>query len=111
MKKLKPKISAWYADSINGDVFEIIAIDEQADIIEYQLIDGEMGEFDIATWDSLKLKRTQPPSDWSASLEDVIGEDEDVDTDDYSGMIREYEQDIPDFDDDAYSSQHDDHGW
>lgn len=106
MKNVKPKVSAWYADSMTGDVFEVISIDTESDTIEYQLMDGEIGEFDQATWDSLKLTLTEAPEDWSVSLEDAIDdgflEDDDTESDDYSGTDLEYDRDMPDFDDDSY---------
>ncbi len=106
MKQIKPKISAWYTEPSSGDIFEVIGIDEEADSIEYQLIDGEVGEFDHATWDSLKLKRTAQPTDWNAEFDELtdtdFSSDEELEPDDYSAAFVDYERDLPDFDDDAY---------
>ncbi len=108
MKTLKPKISTWYSDSATGDVFEVIAIDPDSDTIEYQLSDGELGEFDQATWDSLNLTRTEAPDHWSDNLEDAVDDgffdDAEIEFEHYSAAMTEYDRDIPDFDDDAYMS-------
>jgi hypothetical protein len=74
MQNGDPEVSAWYANSVTGDVFEVTAISEDCSTIEYQLIDGEMGEFDQTTWNSLKLKPAAPPADWVGSLADAIAE-------------------------------------
>ncbi|MFT4861250.1 MAG: hypothetical protein ACI95C_000451 [Pseudohongiellaceae bacterium] len=105
MKQLKPEISAWYTNSSNGDIFEVIAIDEETDSIEYQLIDGELGEFDTATWDSIKLKHAQQPIDWNADFDAQSDTnslaDADLESDDYSATLVDYDHDLPDFDDDT----------
>ena len=106
MKNVKPKLAGWYADSITGDVFEVIAIDEESDTIEYQLMDGEIGEFDYATWNSLNLTKTEAPEDWSVEMDEAIDdgffEDGDFEPEDYSGAMLDYDRDGSEFDDDAF---------
>ena len=60
---LSPEISAWYKDLVSGKLFEIVACDEDGGTIEYQLIDGEVGEYEIATWKQLYLITAEAPAD------------------------------------------------
>ncbi|MED5529819.1 MAG: DUF6763 family protein [Pseudomonadota bacterium] len=39
----------------SGCLFEVVAIDEEGGTIEYQMIDGEVGEYDINNWQQLYL--------------------------------------------------------
>lgn len=73
--KLLPEVSAWYQDVASGNLFEIVAVDEASGTIEYQLIDGEIGEFDEASWNQLYLIAAEAPEDWRAPFELSDGDD------------------------------------
>jgi len=45
-------------------MFEVVAVDEATDTIEVQHVDGEVGEYDTATWKQLSLLVADPPEDW-----------------------------------------------
>lgn len=103
MKRLLPEVSAWYRDSVSGSVFEVVAIDEDSGTIEIQLIDGEVGEFDQATWRTLILSKAEPPEDWRSPFElpteDEFYSDDAIVPDDWSPLSR-YEPEMIDFGDD-----------
>jgi hypothetical protein len=44
-----PVIGAWYQDATEDQIFEVVAIDEQAALIEIQYVDGEVSELDFET--------------------------------------------------------------
>ena len=69
MNNLKVEISAWYQDINSGTLFEIVAVDEDSDTIEYQHIDGEVGEYDSVTWKQLNLLSAEAPEDWRSPFE------------------------------------------
>lgn len=62
-----PQVGEWYTDLIGGQVFEIVAEDEQGVGVQY--IDGALGELELDTWHSLFLAPTAPPRDWAALYE------------------------------------------
>ncbi|MEX2131303.1 MAG: DUF6763 family protein, partial [Pseudohongiellaceae bacterium] len=64
MNTLTPVISTWYQDRVTGALFEVVAFDEASDSIEFQHVDGEVGEFDGPTWDELDLLPAEAPEDW-----------------------------------------------
>ena len=46
MNELTPELATWYQDVVSGNLFEVVAFDDASGTIEYQLIDGEVGEYD-----------------------------------------------------------------
>ena len=79
MNKLSPEVSAWYQDLPSGALFEVVALDEDAGTIEYQHVDGEVGEYDLLTWKLLTLAHAQAPEDWRSPYE--LNQEDSTDTD------------------------------
>jgi hypothetical protein len=73
----QPRLSDWYK-SINGDKFEIIALDDDAATMEVQFFDGAIEEIDFDTWNDMEVVPIEPPEDWSGSM-DLEKEDYGVD--------------------------------
>jgi len=71
-----PKIGRWYRRP-NGQLFEVVAVDEDDQTIELQFFDGTIDEVDQDTWSILLVQRVAAPEDWSGSV--------DMDPEDYSG--------------------------
>ena len=69
MNNLVPEVSAWYQDVVSGNLFEVVAYDEDSGTIEYQLIDGEVGEYDTIIWKQLYLAAAEAPEDWRSPFE------------------------------------------
>lgn len=63
MNKILPEVSAWYQDLVSGSLFEVVAVDEQTRTIEYQMVDGELGEYDIDAWEQLHICNAEAPED------------------------------------------------
>ena len=72
----KPTIGRWYRRT-NGQLFEVVAVDDDDETIELQFFDGTIDEVDRETWEKLLIERVAPPEDWSGSV--------DMDPEDYSG--------------------------
>lgn len=64
----EPRIGDWY-QSINGDKFEIVALDEDEATLEIQHYDGAVEEIDFDTWEEMELISIEPPEDWSGSYD------------------------------------------
>lgn len=69
MNKLEPTIGAWYKDIQQKITFEVVAIDDVEMSIETQLIDGEVGGYDIDNWRELILIEVEEPEDWRNAFE------------------------------------------
>ena len=75
-----PSIGAWYADA-QGVLFEVVAVDQDDGTVEVHYFDGTVEELEADTWEEMNPKPTDPPEDWSGSM-DVEREDYGVDLDD-----------------------------
>lgn len=73
----QPRIGDWYK-SINGDKFEIVALDNDVATMEIQHFDGAVEELDFDSWEEMEIVTIEPPEDWSGSL-DIQRDDYGVD--------------------------------
>ncbi|MDX1696950.1 MAG: DUF6763 family protein [Thiohalobacterales bacterium] len=73
----QPRIGDWY-QSINGDRFEIVALDDDEGTLEIQYYDGAIEEIDFDSWAEMEIDSIEAPEDWSGSL-DIEREDYGVD--------------------------------
>jgi len=104
MNNHAPEVSAWYQDLASGSLFEVVAIDEASDTIEIQMVDGEVGEYDSATWNQLYLTPAEAPEDWRSpyeiNLEDNTYSDQALVPENFSGALSDVEPDLMDLGDD-----------
>jgi hypothetical protein len=74
-----PAIGRWYRRT-NGQLFEVVAVDDDDETIELQFFDGTIDEVDRDTWSKLLIERVAAPEDWSGAVdmdpEDFSGQDE-----------------------------------
>jgi len=73
----QPQVGDWY-QSINGDKFEIVAMEEKDATLEIQHFDGAIEEIDIDSWKEMEVRPIEAPEDWSGSM-DIEREDYGVD--------------------------------
>lgn len=104
MNTLVPEVSAWYQDAVSGSLFEVVAIDEASGTIEIQMLDGEVGEYDTSTWQSLYLAHAEAPEDWRSpyelNTEDQVYSDQTMIPENFSGALSNIEPELLDLGDD-----------
>ena len=66
--ELLPQIGEWF-EAVNGDKFEIVAVEEQDAILEIQHFDGAVEEIDMESWSEMEVSPIEAPEDWSGSLD------------------------------------------
>jgi hypothetical protein len=71
--ELSPTVGKWYRRE-NGELFEVVAVDEEDATVEIQYFDGTIEELDFDTWEETEIEEVEPPEDWSGSV-DVDEED------------------------------------
>jgi hypothetical protein len=71
----QPKIGNWYQDNTDGQLFEIVALDEDDQTIEIQYFDGSIEELDYNMWTELEITTAAPPEDWSGPFDDLEADD------------------------------------
>lgn len=63
MASFFPLIGSWYKDTDTNQRFEVVALDEKQKTIEVQYFDGDISEFDIASWGALSITEIQTPEE------------------------------------------------
>jgi len=71
-----PVIGHWYRRN-NGNLFEVVAIDEEDATVDLQYFDGTIDEIDLDRWPLLLIESVGAPEDWSGSV--------DMDPEDFTG--------------------------
>jgi hypothetical protein len=95
-----PVPGQWYESLDDDEVFQVLSVDEDAELIELQYEDGDVEEIDYETWQELDLDLAEEPEGWSGSDED----DEDDEDDEYD------EDEDDDWDDEDEDDDEDDYG-
>lgn len=72
---VKPIVGDWYQDR-EGELFEVVALDDDDQTIEVQFFDGTLQEFDASDWLAMLPRIADAPEDWTGSM-DVDDEDHD----------------------------------
>lgn len=71
MASPQPSVGNWYR--MEGDLFEVVAIDDDDATIEIQYFDGTVEEMDLEDWEAhcteRALEASDPPEDWSGSVD------------------------------------------
>ncbi|MGD8378288.1 MAG: hypothetical protein PVJ40_02065 [Gammaproteobacteria bacterium] len=83
-------VGEWYRDA-HGQVFEVVAVDDDDQTVEIQYFDGTVEEVDQDSWGELGPVAAEPPEDWSGSLDieraDYGVDLEDIHPDDWSNPL------------------------
>ena len=96
----EPVVGQWYQNAEEEETFRVLTVDEDAELVEIEYLDGDIEELDLEEWHELDLELTQEPEGWS--------EDDDEDDDD-DWEEDEDEEDDGDDDEDEDDDQDDDH--
>jgi hypothetical protein len=73
-----PVPGQWYESLDDEEVFQVLSVDEDSELIELQYVE----EIDYETWQELDLELTDEPEGWSGSEEEEDDEEEFEDEDD-----------------------------
>ena len=75
----EPVPGQWYENLEDDESFRVLKVDEDAELVEIEYLDGEVEEIDLETWHEMDLEPTQEPEGWTEDEE----EDEDEDDEDW----------------------------
>lgn len=93
-----PVPGKWYESLDDEEVFRVLSVDEDAELIELQYEDGDVEEIDYETWQELDLELTEQPEGWSDDADDDEDDEEELDE----------EEDDDDWDDDEDEDEDED---
>ena len=86
-----PVQGQWYEDLEENEIFRVLSVDPDEEIIEVQYENGDIEEIDLDTWHELDLERAEEPEGWASDDDDEDEEEEDED---------DWDEDDDDWDDD-----------
>jgi len=71
-----PIVGNWYTHLDKGQCFQVVAVDEDAGIVEIQHFDGDLEEIDMDAWRQTPIEPADEPENWSGALD--VGELDDL---------------------------------
>ena len=99
----EPVVGQWYINAEEEETFRVITVDEDAEMVEIEYLDGEIEELDIDEWHELDLELTTEPEGWSED-----DDEEDEDEDEWDEDEEEDEDDWEEDEDEDGDNGHDD---
>lgn len=75
MTELDPIIGNWYRHLDKGQMFRVVAVDEENGVVEVQHFDGDVEEIGTDGWAELDLEAAGEPEDWTGPVDDVETDD------------------------------------
>jgi hypothetical protein len=81
----EPVKGQWYENVEEDETFRVLSVDEDAELVEIEYLDGDIEELDIDAWHEMDLERIEEPEGWAAqeaAADDEEDEEEEDDEDD-----------------------------
>jgi hypothetical protein len=69
--RLHPVVGQWYSHRDKGDLFQVVAVDEDDGTVGIQEFDGALDEIDLDEWYGLAIEAAEQPEDWGGPVDDV----------------------------------------
>lgn len=104
-----PVQGQWYEDLEENEIFKVLSVDPDEEVIEIQYENGDIEEIDLDTWHELDLEHTQEPEGWASDEDEDDEEEEDLDEDEDDWDEDEDEDDDWDDDEDDDLDEDDDY--
>ncbi len=98
----EPVVGQWYQNVEEDDSFRVLSMDEDAELVEIEYLDGEIEELDLDAWHEMDLERIAEPEGWADEDEEDEDEEEDEDDEDWD------DEDDDDEDDDDLDEEEED---
>jgi hypothetical protein len=78
-----PVQGKWYQDLEENEIFQVLSVDPDEEIVELQYENGDIEEIDLDTWHELDLEHATEPEGWASDEdEEEEEEEEELDEDD-----------------------------
>jgi hypothetical protein len=104
-REYEPVVGQWYENIDENESFRVLSMDEDAELVEIEYLDGDIEELDLETWHELDLEKVEEPEGWAGSAEDEEEEEEEEDDDELDETWDEDDdEDDEDWDEDEKES-------
>ena len=105
-REYEPAAGQWYENLEENESFRVLSVDEDAETVEIEYLDGDIEEVDLDTWAELDLDKIDQPEGWTGSAQD--DDDDDDDDDDEDDLDETWDDDDEDDDDDDLDEEEED---
>jgi hypothetical protein len=95
----EPVKGQWYENIEEDETFRVLTVNEDADLVEIEYLDGDIEEMDIDAWHEMDLEKIAEPEGWAAAHAEGKDEDEEEDEDDWDDDEDEDDEDEDDWED------------
>jgi hypothetical protein len=110
----EPVKGQWYENVGEDETFRVLTVDEDAELVEIEYLDGDIEEMDLDAWHEMDLERIAEPEGWAGDesgdteeKDDKDDEDDDEDDDDWDDdEDDDDDDDDDDWDDDEEEEQY-----
>ena len=97
-REYEPVVGQWYENIDESDSFRVLSVDEDAELIKIEYLDGDIEELDADIWAEFDLDKIEQPEGWSGEDISLPGADADNDNDDDWDDDEDEEDDEDDLD-------------
>jgi hypothetical protein len=87
-----PEAGQWYEDLDSEEIFKVLSVDPDEELVRIQWVDREIQDIDLDVWNEMDLELAEGPEGWA--------DDEDDDEDDEDEDDEDLDEDEDDWDDD-----------
>jgi hypothetical protein len=77
-----PVQGKWYQDLEENEIFLVLSVDPDEEIVELQYENGDIEEIDLDTWHELDLEHATEPEGWAKDDDEEEEEEEELEEDD-----------------------------
>ena len=96
----EPVPGQWYENLEEDESFRVLKVDEDAELVQIEHLDGEIEQLDLETWHEMDLEETEEPEGWAEPEDEDEDEDEEEEDEDWDEDEDEDEEDDEDEDED-----------
>jgi hypothetical protein len=110
-REFEPAVGQWYENIDENESFRVLSVDEDAELVEIEYLDGDIEEIDLDTWAEFDLDKIEQPEGWSGDdiaadeEEEEEEEEEDDDEDDDWDDDDDEDDDDDDWDEDEAADE------
>ena len=102
-----PTPGQWYEDLDSEDIFKVLSVDPDEEIVRIQWLDSEIQDIDLDTWNEMDLELAEEPEGWVD--EDADDEDDDELDEEELDDEEDDEDDWDDEDEEDYDDEDDEY--
>ena len=92
-REYEPVVGQWYENIEEDDSFRVLSVDEDAELIKIEYLDGDIEEIEADIWAEFDLDKIDQPEGWSGEDIATAAVDEDDDWDDEEDEDEDDEED------------------